>query len=116
MIAQLGITGYELNRADPHPRRLCNLFVRYGMTLAEINPLAQLDDGSFIAVDAHMDMENEARPHQQKLLKDLGVGDEETRAGARGRPSSRSRASRSTPSTTAASPATSPSSTATSAS
>src|SRR5206468_11667492 len=28
---------------------------------------------------AHMDMENEARPRQQKLLTELGVGDEETR-------------------------------------
>jgi succinyl-CoA synthetase beta subunit len=79
VIAQLGITGSELNRLTPILARLCNLFVRYGMTLAEINPLAQLEDGSFIAVDAHMDMENEARPYQQKLLKDLGVGDEETR-------------------------------------
>jgi succinyl-CoA synthetase beta subunit/citryl-CoA synthetase large subunit len=79
VIAQLGITGSELNRLTPIIARLCNLFVRYGMTLAEINPLAQLEDGSFIAVDAHMDMENEARPYQQKLLKDLGVGDEETR-------------------------------------
>ena len=49
------------------------------MTLAEINPLAQLADGSFVAVDAHMDMENEARPRQKALLKELGVGDEETR-------------------------------------
>ena len=49
------------------------------MTLAEINPLAQLADGSFVAVDAHMDMENEARPRQRALLKELGVGDEETR-------------------------------------
>jgi succinyl-CoA synthetase beta subunit len=79
VIAQLGITGSELNRLTPIIARLCNLFVRYGMTLAEINPLAQLEDGSFIAVDAHMDMENEARPYQQKLLKDLGVGEEETR-------------------------------------
>ena len=49
------------------------------MTLAEINPLAQLADGSFVAVDAHMDMENEARPRQQALLEELGVGEEETR-------------------------------------
>ena len=31
------------------------------MTLAEINPLGELEDGSFVALDAHMDMENEAR-------------------------------------------------------
>ena len=49
------------------------------MTLAEINPLGKLEDGSFVALDAHMDMENEARGRQKALLKDLGVGDEETR-------------------------------------
>jgi succinyl-CoA synthetase beta subunit len=35
------------------------LFSDYDMTLAEINPLAELEDGSFVALDAHMDMENE---------------------------------------------------------
>jgi succinyl-CoA synthetase beta subunit/citryl-CoA synthetase large subunit len=49
------------------------------MTLAEINPLAQLEDGTFTAVDAHMEMENEARPRQQPLLEELGVAEEETR-------------------------------------
>ena len=56
------------------------------MTLAEINPLAELEDGSFVAVDAHMDMENEARPRQRALLDELGVRDDETRAGARADP------------------------------
>ena len=79
VIASVGISGSELNRLTPILARLAKLFVDFGMTLAEINPLAQLEDGSFIAVDCHMEMENEARPYQQKLLKDLGVGDEETR-------------------------------------
>ena len=35
------------------------------MTLAEINPLGKLKDGSFVALDAHMDMENEARGRPQ---------------------------------------------------
>jgi succinyl-CoA synthetase beta subunit len=78
-IAQVGITGSELNRLTPILSKLARLFVKYDMTLAEINPLAQLADGTFVAVDAHMDMENEGRPRQKSLLKDLGVGDEETR-------------------------------------
>jgi succinyl-CoA synthetase beta subunit len=78
-IASIGITGSELNRLTPILSKLAQLFVKYDMTLAEINPLAQLADGTFVAVDAHMDMENEGRPRQQALLKDLGVGDEETR-------------------------------------
>src|SRR3954469_9370765 len=78
-IASIGITGSELNRLTPILSKLARLFVKYAMTLAEINPLAQLADGTCVAVDAHMDMENEGRPRQKALLKDLGVGDEETR-------------------------------------
>jgi succinyl-CoA synthetase beta subunit len=79
VIASIGVTGAALTRATPILTRLAQLFVERDMTLAEINPLAQLEDGSFVAVDAHMDMENEARPRQKQLLKELGVGDEETR-------------------------------------
>ncbi|HEY2601454.1 MAG TPA: ATP-grasp domain-containing protein [Thermoleophilaceae bacterium] len=78
-IASVGITGSELNRLTPILSKLAQLFVKYGMTLAEINPLAQLEDGTFVAVDAHMDMENEARPRQNELLAELGIADEETR-------------------------------------
>jgi len=79
LIASLGITGSALTRLTPILARLARLFLRYDMTLAEINPLGQLRDGSFVALDAHMDMENEARPRQRALLEELGVGDEETR-------------------------------------
>ena len=76
------------------------------MTLAEINPLAELEDGTFVAVDAHMDMENEARPRQQALLRELGVGDEETRQAREATAVRAGRRGRSTRRTTAASPAT----------
>jgi len=79
VLASIGITGSELNRLTPILSKLAQLFVKYGMTLAEINPLAQLADGTFVAVDAHMDMENEARPRQKELLAELGIADEETR-------------------------------------
>jgi succinyl-CoA synthetase beta subunit/citryl-CoA synthetase large subunit len=79
VIASTGVTGSALTRLTPILTRLARLFVQYDMTLAEINPLAQLSDGTFVAVDAHMDMENEARGRQKAILKELGVGDEETR-------------------------------------
>ena len=79
LIASIGITGSALTRLTPILTKLARLFLQYDMTLAEINPLGELTDGSFIALDAHMDMENEARPRQKALLKELGVGDEETR-------------------------------------
>ncbi|MBV9838413.1 MAG: acetate--CoA ligase family protein [Solirubrobacterales bacterium] len=79
VIASLGISGTVLGRLTPILTRLARLFLAYDMTLAEINPLGELEDGSVVALDAHMDMENEARPRQRELLQELGVGDEETR-------------------------------------
>jgi succinyl-CoA synthetase beta subunit len=79
VIASTGVTGSDLNKLVPIVTRLAKLFVDYDMTLAEINPLGKLKDGSFVALDAHMDMENEARGRHKALLKDLGVGDHETR-------------------------------------
>ncbi|HEX8206683.1 MAG TPA: ATP-grasp domain-containing protein [Solirubrobacteraceae bacterium] len=79
VIASTGVTGKPLQRLVPIVTRLAKLFVEYDMTLAEINPLAEMEDGSFIALDAHMDMENEARGRHKTLLAELGVGDEETR-------------------------------------
>jgi len=79
VIASVGVTGKALNRLTPILARLARLFRERDMVLAEINPLAELEDGTFVAVDAHMDMENEARPRQQALLRELGIGDEETR-------------------------------------
>jgi succinyl-CoA synthetase beta subunit len=78
-IASTGVTGRPLTRITPILGRLARVFVEYDMTLAEVNPLGELGDGSFVALDAHMDMENEARPRQKQLLAELGVGDEETR-------------------------------------
>jgi succinyl-CoA synthetase beta subunit len=79
VIAQTGVTGSALNRLVPILTRLAKLFVSNDMTLAEINPLGRLADGSFVALDAHMDMENEARGRHRALLAELGVGEEETR-------------------------------------
>ncbi len=79
VIASTGVTGKQLQRLVPIVTKLARLFVDKDMTLAEINPLAEMEDGSFVALDAHMDMENEARGRHRKLLADLGVGDEETR-------------------------------------
>jgi succinyl-CoA synthetase beta subunit len=79
VVASVGISGSRLNRLVPILARLADLFTEHDMTLAEINPLGELADGSFIALDAHMEMENEARGRQAELLAELGVGDEETR-------------------------------------
>ena len=68
-IAATGVTGSQLNRATPILAKLARLFRENDMTLAEINPLAELTDGSFVALDAHMEMEDEAVGRQKKLLR-----------------------------------------------
>jgi succinyl-CoA synthetase beta subunit/citryl-CoA synthetase large subunit len=80
-IAATGVTGSQLNRATPILARLARLFRDYDMTLAEINPLAELTDGSFVALDAHMEMENEAVGRQRKLLRQGGleIAEDDTR-------------------------------------
>jgi succinyl-CoA synthetase beta subunit len=79
VIASTGVSGSALNKLVPILTRLAKLFVENDMVLAEINPLGRLADGSFVALDAHMDIENEARGRHKQLLSELGVGDEETR-------------------------------------
>jgi succinyl-CoA synthetase beta subunit len=79
VVASTGVTGSQLNRLVPFLSGLARIFVKYDMTLAEINPLVELTDGKFVALDAHMEMENEGRPRQKALLEDLGVGEDETR-------------------------------------
>ena len=49
------------------------------LTLAEINPLVRLEDGRFVVLDGHVDMEAEARDQHAALLQELGIGPEATR-------------------------------------
>jgi succinyl-CoA synthetase beta subunit len=79
MICSLGIRGSELVQLTDVMGRLARAFTRYGLTLAEINPLAQLEDGSFVALDCRIDMEEEARDQQAAILDELGIGPGEAR-------------------------------------
>ncbi len=78
-VAATGVTGNELNRLTPIVATLVEIFLRYDLTLAEINPLARLEDGRFVVLDGHVDMEAEARDKHAKLLEELGIRPEETR-------------------------------------
>jgi succinyl-CoA synthetase beta subunit/citryl-CoA synthetase large subunit len=79
LAAQLKPAGSDLNALIRFAAPLARIFMQYGLTLAEINPLAKLSDGSFVALDAHVDMEAEVRPQHAALLRELGIGDDETR-------------------------------------
>jgi succinyl-CoA synthetase beta subunit len=80
VVARVGMTGSELNRATRVLAGLARLFQDRDMTLAEINPLARLEDGSFVALDAHMEMEDEAKYRHRDLLEDeLAIAADDTR-------------------------------------
>jgi len=78
-IGATGVTGSDLNRLTPIVSKLIDLFLDYDLTLAEINPLVRLEDGSFVVLDGHVDMEAEARDNHKALLDELGIGKDETR-------------------------------------
>jgi len=78
-VAATGVSGGALNKLTPIVFELMKIFLDYDLTLAEINPLARLEDGSFVVLDGHIDMEAEARGSHKKLLAELGIGDDETR-------------------------------------
>ena len=79
VVASLGLTGPELTGLTPILSRLARLFLAHGLTLAEINPLARLENGSFVCLDCHIDMDEDARDRQAALLQELGIQREETR-------------------------------------
>ncbi|MSQ41842.1 MAG: hypothetical protein EXR65_02245 [Dehalococcoidia bacterium] len=78
-VASTGVSGNELGALTRIVAALARAFLQYDLTLAEINPIGRLDDGSIVALDAHLDMEEEARGTHRALLQELGVPEEDTR-------------------------------------
>jgi succinyl-CoA synthetase beta subunit len=78
-VSAVGVTGNDLTQLIRIISGLGRVFIERDMTLAEINPIGKLDDGSIIALDAHMDMEAEASRQHSTLLRDLGVDPDDSR-------------------------------------
>ncbi len=78
-IAAVGVSGDDLGRSTSIVATLVKIFLRYDLTLAEINPLGKTEDGRFLVLDGHVDLEGDARDKHAKLLQELGIGKEETR-------------------------------------
>ncbi len=72
-VAALGVGGGELTALAGVLFRLGRAFLEHDLTLAEVNPLARLEDGSYVALDCHIEMEDEAVGRQKALLEALGV-------------------------------------------
>jgi succinyl-CoA synthetase beta subunit len=72
-VAALGLSGGQLTALASVLFRLARAFLEHDLTLAEVNPLARLEDGSYVALDCHIDMEDEAVGRQKALLEALGA-------------------------------------------
>src|SRR5262249_40865103 len=78
-VAATGVTGDDLGKLTPIVSMLVDVFLRYDLTLAEINPIGKTADGRILVLDGHVDLEGDARDKHAKVLADLGIGKEETR-------------------------------------
>jgi succinyl-CoA synthetase beta subunit/citryl-CoA synthetase large subunit len=78
-VSRTGVTGNELNRLSRIVGALVQVFLAYDLTLAEINPIGRLAGGAFVALDSHIDMEEEARGTHARLLAEIGIPEEDTR-------------------------------------
>jgi succinyl-CoA synthetase beta subunit/citryl-CoA synthetase large subunit len=77
---ELGVAGRELPRLSAVIARLAEIFFQHDLTRAEIGSLAAAPDGSFVALDGTLDLEQEARYRQRPLLAELGIAPDEARA------------------------------------
>jgi succinyl-CoA synthetase beta subunit/citryl-CoA synthetase large subunit len=79
LVSGVKISGGDLGQITRIAAALARMFVQYGLTLAEINPLAKLADGRFVCLDGHVDMEDDARDQHKTLLRELGIAPDEKR-------------------------------------
>ena len=69
IISETGISGKQLLNLAPILSRLADVFLDYDATVAEINPLALTADGRLIALDCHIEIEDDALVRHKDILK-----------------------------------------------
>jgi len=73
LVTLVGVKGALVPKFTATVAKLADVFLRYDLTLLDVTSLAQLEDGSLVAVDAFADMEIEGRRRQKAILDELGV-------------------------------------------
>jgi succinyl-CoA synthetase beta subunit len=64
---EMGLNGKEFNIVSDIVNKLYALYEKYDLDLAEINPLAQLEDGSIIALDGKITISDDAIDRQPRF-------------------------------------------------
>ena len=73
ILVEAGVSGRRLASMAAIFTRLAALFIERDCTLAEINPLVEAADGSFVAVDCHIDIDDDALFRHKDLVKKFGL-------------------------------------------
>ncbi|MEC9189378.1 MAG: ADP-forming succinate--CoA ligase subunit beta, partial [Planctomycetota bacterium] len=84
---KLGLSGPTVRSADKFIKKLCEVYVKYDCSLAEINPLVITESGEMVALDAKINFDDNAMFRHADVLemRDLSEEDEfEVRAGEAG--------------------------------
>jgi succinyl-CoA synthetase beta subunit/citryl-CoA synthetase large subunit len=72
VLSASGLTGKPLVQIGSILAKLVDLFLTCDATLAEINPLGRTDDGRFIALDCHLDIDEDALFRQSFINEIVG--------------------------------------------
>lgn len=67
LVSQAGVTGKLLIQLGGLFARLADVFLDRDATLAEINPLGLSADGRLVALDCHLDVDDDALPRQPEI-------------------------------------------------
>lgn len=78
LLSGAGLSGKRLTQLTDVMTRLAQLFVAYDCTLAEINPLAITDTGMGVALDAHVDLDDDALYRHTDLGAEWGLAGRDT--------------------------------------
>lgn len=73
LLSEVGLRGEELVKLVGPLQRLVALFLEMDATLAEINPLARTRDGRYLALDCHLEIEDDALYRHPELESRYGI-------------------------------------------
>lgn len=79
IISETGVTGKPLLSLAAIFSKLADIFLDYDATLAEINPLALTADGRWVALDCHLEIDDDAI-YRHKELSDFGAAESQFEA------------------------------------
>jgi succinyl-CoA synthetase beta subunit/citryl-CoA synthetase large subunit len=73
LVAEAGLQGPELLKISDILYRMVSLFLDLDTTILEINPLARTKGSSYIALDCHMDIDDDALYRHKELETQFGI-------------------------------------------